>query len=329
LASCLEEEIRHYRVPKVDTSRRLLAAIFPQGDRTWFFKLVGPPQDVEEHKEEFDRFVRSVRFTNKAEQPVTWTVPDTWQKEPGSKLRYATFRVLTKDASLELSVTPLDGRAGSVLNNVNRWRQQIGLEPITAAELGKSTQEEKIAGLPVTLVDVTGPSEAVARKRSPQDVGAAGLAANESSGPAISYDTPAGWEKSNPSGPIRAEAAFRVTEGGKSAEVTVTRLPGTAGGLVENVKRWRSQIKLGPIREEELLKDIRDIQVAGLPAAYVDLFGSQSAGGERILGVVVEQTGQTWFFKMKGPADLVGKQKSAFEAFLGSLRFDGSRGANE
>ena len=32
---------------------------------------------------------------------------------------------------------------------------------------------------------------------------------------------------------------------------------------------------------------------------------------------------QTWFFTIKGPADLVEKQKSAFEAFVKSVRFDG------
>ena len=47
----------------------------------------------------------------------------------------------------------------------------------------------------------------------------------------------------------------------------------------------------------------------------------------RILGVVVLRRGQTWFFKMTGPADLVEKQKPAFEAFLKSVRFDGGNGA--
>jgi hypothetical protein len=36
----------------------------------------------------------------------------------------------------------------------------------------------------------------------------------------------------------------------------------------------------------------------------------------------------TWFIKMRGPADLVGRQLAAFEAFLKSVRFDGGTGAN-
>ena len=56
---------------------------------------------------------------------------------------------------------------------------------------------------------------------------------------------------------------------------------------------------------------------------------SKMAGKEtrRILGVVVPRRGQTWFFKMTGPADLVDKQKPVFEAFLKSVRFDGGSGA--
>ena len=53
---------------------RLLAAIFPHKERTWFFKVVGPIVEVEANKEAFDRFIRSVHFTGKAEPPLTWTV---------------------------------------------------------------------------------------------------------------------------------------------------------------------------------------------------------------------------------------------------------------
>jgi hypothetical protein len=323
-AGCQEDEVRHYQVPKVDTSKRLLAAIFSQGERTWFFKLVGPPQAVAECKEEFDRFVGSVRFTDKAAQPVVWTVPDAWQKEPGSKLRYATFRIATKDAFLELSVVPLEGRAGSILANVNRWRDQIGLEPVAEADLGKLSKEIKVEGVAATLVDMTGPGVPLARKGPALDAEEATVAQRATEG-AFQYTTPAGWEPFSPSGPIRPEVALQVRESGGSAEVTIMRAGGT---LLDNVNRWRGQLKLGPVREEELRQDVREIQVAGLRAHYADLVGPESAGRQRILGVVLERGGQTWFFKMKGPADLVGRQKAAFEAFVGSVRFDGGGGAN-
>ena len=38
-------------------------------------------------------------------------------------------------------------------------------------------------------------------------------------------------------------ASFRVTKGDQSAQVTVTPLPGRAGGVLENVKRWRTRFE--------------------------------------------------------------------------------------
>lgn len=162
-----DEEIRAYQVPKqtpksdarpnlkfrpavVDMTGpgdgksagpvRLLGGIFPQPDRTWFFKLVGPKPRVDGLEKEFRHFLRSVRFTGKAKPPMTWTVPEGWKHEPGSGLRFATFRIGT-DNLLELTVIGLGGEAGSLLANVNRWRNQIGLPALADADLGQVVHE--------------------------------------------------------------------------------------------------------------------------------------------------------------------------------------------
>lgn len=165
LAGCRDdEEIRHYQVAKPDTSQntkadkvRLLGAIFPQPDRTWFFKMTGPIQEVQEHEAEFRQFIDSVRFNKDPEQPVKWTVPEGWRHEPGKGFRYATFLIGPKEKAFELIVSPLEGQAGSILANVNRWRGQIGLKPIGEVALAKVTQPLKVEGGPATLVDMKGP----------------------------------------------------------------------------------------------------------------------------------------------------------------------------
>ena len=43
--------------------------------------------------------------------------------------------------------------------------------------------------------------------------------------------------------------------------------------------------------------------------------------GARILATIVTRGNQVWFFKLMGPADVVGNQKAAFEEFLKSVRF--------
>lgn len=42
--------------------RRLMAAIYTQGDRTWFFKMVGEASTVEDAKPAFMKFLRSLHF---------------------------------------------------------------------------------------------------------------------------------------------------------------------------------------------------------------------------------------------------------------------------
>jgi hypothetical protein len=324
LVGCQEEQIRHYRVPKVDTSHRMLAALFPHQERTWFFKLVGPAQAVTEHKEEFEHFMSSIRFANEKQRPITWTVPEGWKEEPGSEMRFATLRMTKSETPLEISVFSFGRESGSVLANVNRWRGQIGLGPISEAELAQTAKELKVDGVSGTLVDVTGPHEPRTMRTGPFASGQNPVAETTETQESLQYTTPAGWVKYDAPGPIRPEVALRVTEGNQSVEITVTR---AGGGLLDNVNRWRNQIKLGPVSQVELEKDVRTIKVNGLPAQYVDLAGPGS--GQRIVGVIVPQGEQSWFFKMRGPGDVVGKQKSAFEAFVGSVRFNGGRGASD
>src|SRR2546421_4173078 len=75
--------------------KRILAAMAVDGDRVWFFKLMGPTARVEKHRAEFDQFVPSLRFnafkTSTAEKGtkdgLTWTKPIGWEYGGGGELR--------------------------------------------------------------------------------------------------------------------------------------------------------------------------------------------------------------------------------------------------
>jgi hypothetical protein len=158
LFGCQEpDEIRRYQVAKPEARVRLLGAIFPQPNRTWFFKLMGPVAAIEDNAKAFHQFIESVRFSGDTGDPVKWTAPAGWHEEEGSGLRHATFRLGTRDNPLELTVTSFAGEGGSVLDNVNRWRGQIGLEPLAARELSNAVQAKMIGEVKVTVVDMKGP----------------------------------------------------------------------------------------------------------------------------------------------------------------------------
>ncbi len=319
-----DEEIRHYRAARVETPpTRLLVAMIPAGDKVWFFKLTGPAPEVAEHQAEFEQLVRSAQFPDKGEPPVTWTVPAGWQQKTSSeRLRYATFRV--GKTGLELIVTHLGREAGEVLPNVNRWRGQLGLGPITEGELAPLKHEFQANGHTVTLIDMAAkPDESAAPPPSLPPM----MASRPAAAGALGYDTPPGWEKIPATG-MRV-AAFKINDGSRSAEVTVIPLSGQAGGLRDNVNRWRQQIGLGPITDEQLRKEAKPIQSADASGFTVDLLGPESAGDkrQRTLGAILLHGGQSWFIKLQGPFDLVGKQQDAFEKFVRSIRFGAGEGA--
>src|SRR5713101_1444251 len=103
ILGCEKDEIRHYQVarleippedaPAAPVPTRMLAAIFvqTQQDRPWFFKLTGPPDEIEKYRDEYEHFIQSVRFTKKGDPPLTYTVPQGWQREQGDAMRFATF----------------------------------------------------------------------------------------------------------------------------------------------------------------------------------------------------------------------------------------------
>lgn len=141
---------------------------------------------------------------------------------------------------------------------------------------------------------------------------------NPSAQPQLQWTLPAGWTKVAPG--EMSIASFKVRgQGGAEADVTVVPLPGLAGGDTANVNRWRGQVGLPAATADELQKMGEAVPVGDQSATLYDIAGSDNA--KRILGVMQERSGTTWFFKMTGDAGLVEQQKPEFTAFLKSLSF--------
>ncbi len=145
-----------------------------------------------------------------------------------------------------------------------------------------------------------------------------------------SYDVPKGWVRQAQPKEFSV-ATFQVGEGEgeKPVVITMSRLPGKAGGLTANIDRWRGKVGLEPLKnEQELEKSLLWLQVDGEKTPYVDLANPAKSDANRILGVVAQRGPMTWFFMMQGPPDLVGQRKSEFVSFVESVKFGGT-GAND
>ena len=156
-------------VTSVDLSgaeKRTLAAIVPFNGRVWFFKMQGPLAVVEKQKANFESFVNSLHAAEAghthggaaaaAPKPgigdvnappgppnphlaadtvsklTKYEKPEGWTEIPNAQPpRMLALSVGAGDAKAEMIATRFAaGNTGSFADNVNRWRNQIGLGPV-------------------------------------------------------------------------------------------------------------------------------------------------------------------------------------------------------
>ena len=108
-------------------------------------------------------------------------------------------------------------------------------------------------------------------------------------------------------------ASFRVPG---EAEVSIVLLPGGAGGELDNVNRWRGQLGLPPIDAKALAEGSRRVASRAGKSLLVAFTGGQ---GRRMAAAVLRRGGETWFFKLLGPAAAVAAAEPDFASFLESL----------
>ena len=70
---------------------------------------------------------------------LSWDLPETWVASKGHSMRLASFDVPFSNGVADLSIVSLGGESGGLLANVNRWRKQINLVPITENEILSSS----------------------------------------------------------------------------------------------------------------------------------------------------------------------------------------------
>ena len=105
------------------------------------------------------------------------------------------------------------------------------------------------------------------------------LVANRFDAELFEYEVPEGWEQLPPT-------QFRIVNlrlgAEPPAEITLVMLMGDGGGVRANVDRWRRQVGLAPMSDEEFLA-LEDRTLFDNPAKYVELRGSyEGMDGTRI-----------------------------------------------
>lgn len=141
LPGCKDREISSYRVKKEATSAPAAAA--PATPAMPSTPSGAPPS------------MASTPVNTAQGESLRWTAPAHWTSKAASAMRRATYVIPGKNgASGELAVTAFPGNVGGNLANVNRWRGQLQLQPLTEAELDKVLAHYDVGNLHIDVVDI-------------------------------------------------------------------------------------------------------------------------------------------------------------------------------
>jgi hypothetical protein len=160
-----------------DEKNRIVLAVLPREGMTWFFKLAGDAALVAAQKEAFLGFLKSISFHDAEASAVAvgeaspgpastgagappgqpqWEVPSGWQKVAATQRLLAKFQITAAAGKAEITVSSFPGDVGGVPANVNRWRGQLGLDPLPLDEAARLASPLDVLGGKAMLVDVRG-----------------------------------------------------------------------------------------------------------------------------------------------------------------------------
>ena len=122
----------------------LIAAVSGCGDPQ-YRREITETQAVSPHRKAIrpgttsnERFARvpTAREMPRTDSFLQWKTPEGWAAAPSSDLRLINFRVGPRGEA-ECYLTILPGGRGGVAANVNRWRGQLGLEPVPEGDIAR------------------------------------------------------------------------------------------------------------------------------------------------------------------------------------------------
>jgi hypothetical protein len=334
-------EIRSYKVAKTDREvpKRTVAATLLADNRAWFFKTEGPPEVLESKVEELTSFFETITGPESTGANPTWKLPEGWDEVPAGGMRLATLKLPSEAAPLEMAVTTLARTAEEqeyLLINVNRWRGQLGLEPVEQTALDKELTELEIEGGKLWVFDATGTGSPgpsmppMMAGHPPAAAQAPPAAANqppaeESEAPPtaeqITYELPEGWSEAG-SRPMVLKVIKITSEAGEAdLAISVYPVHGSMADPLSNVNRWRGQVGLPPITTEELPESTEEVTVSEDKATLVTLLNPDTGEDDQaMVAALVPRDKWVWFLKMSGPRKVVEQQREQFGEWLKTVR---------
>ena len=68
--------------------------------------------------------------------PIHWTLPAGWEEKPPDGIRLGSFAIKGENGGMaSVAITSFPGAVGTELDNVNRWRRELTLEPVGVGDV--------------------------------------------------------------------------------------------------------------------------------------------------------------------------------------------------
>jgi hypothetical protein len=89
---------------------------------------------------------------------IKWAKPESWNEVPPSAMRYASFSAGAGSDKIDISVVTFSGEGGSDADNVNRWRQQLQLPPMSPEAVATQVTPLQTEASTFATTDIAGPN---------------------------------------------------------------------------------------------------------------------------------------------------------------------------
>lgn len=319
--------------PAAKVPRRMIVGMFDQPTATWFFKANGSQKIVDAKQDQILELLRGVTFEQ--DEPK-WKLPESWTVGPKKNGMFAPLATLIVDAksNTQLTISSL-GPNQDLLANANRWRGQLGLDPLTQDQIG--TEFAKADGDEFYLFDAVGTgsgqmggksSAPFANKNAPfanapflqrQAMQAKLDAGRTAANPDLQYEAPDGWKEGKSSSMVTARFTKKsAANPDKPTMITFTKMSAAVNNWSDNVQRWATQAGQA-LTNDELIAATEEFKIGGQSSQLIELLdGSDQA----IVAVMTINDQNAWFFKIIGDKESVSKELPAFRKLLKTIKFD-------
>jgi hypothetical protein len=88
-----------------------------------------------------------------------WQLPEGWVSQSPGSMVLARFSINGAAGQAEVTISRFPGDVGGLVPNLNRWRRQVNLGPLSSGDVGDIVTELQVDGNGARLIDMSEPAD--------------------------------------------------------------------------------------------------------------------------------------------------------------------------